>query len=500
MSASAAPPAPPPAGVLSVRRLAWCLLLAALLMWPMALVTAPIVYFDSYAYASAGRAALAMAAELLPLPEAAGGGGTGAADGGDDGASGGGGGIGALRSAAWSVSLALLGGMPWGAVALCVLQAAATLLVASALIPAGASGGAIGGAARWAPALAATALLTGLPWYAAYAMPDLLGALVIAYYAVVAAAPRRLGAPAAWTLAALATYAVLGHYGHVPLAAGLAAVAAVLRWRRMDLAAAAMLAGPVLVAVLVNVATSAVLERAAAPPAPASAQDAAAPPAPSSALPSSGLPSAAPRRLPILLARSIEDGPALRHLREACAENLYATCDLFDQLPRTATALLWGPDGIRTLSAAQMAVLRAEEMRIVLGATRAYPAAQAGAFAQNIGLQLARVGVDQHFAAPAPPGGESAVQPAALMLADRTIPLVTALAALALLWRAATGRLDAGLRPALWVLAAGLAANAVIYGGLSYPVDRYQGRIAWLIPALLALDLVTGGRTRRARA
>ena len=481
------------AGVLSVRRVAWCLLIGALLMWPMALVTAPIVYFDSYAYASAGRAALAMAAELLPLPEAAGsdgGGGTGAGDGDADE----GGGIGALRSAAWSVSLALLGGMPWGAVALCVLQAAATLLVASALIPAGA----FGGAARWAPALVATALLTGLPWYAAYAMPDLLGALVIAYYAVVAAAPRRLGAPASWALAALAAFAILGHYGHVPLAAGLAAVAAILRWRRMDVAAAAMLAGPVLVAVLVNVATSAVLERAA-PSAPASTQSAAAPSADSSA-PSSALPSAAPRRLPILLARSIEDGPALRHLREACADDLYATCDLFDPIPRNATALLWGPDGIRTLTSAQMAVLRAEEMRIVLGATRAYPAAQAGAFARNIGLQLVRVGVDQHFAAPAPPGGERAVQPAALVLADRTIPLVTALAALALLWRAGTGRLAPALRPALWVLVAGLAANAVIYGGLSYPVDRYQGRIAWLIPALLALDLALGGRTRRAPA
>ena len=485
MSASAAaPPATAEAGPLSVRRVAWCLLIAAFLMWPMALVTAPIVYFDSYAYASAGRAALAMAADLLPLPQPS----ASAGGGGGGGGEAGGGGIGALRSAAWSVSLALLGGMPWGAVALCVLQAAATLLVASALIPAGA----IGGAARWAPALAATVLLTGLPWYAAYAMPDLLGALVIAYYAVVAAAPRRLGAPASLALAALAAFAILGHYGHVPLAAGLAVVAAVLRWRRMDPAAAAMLAGPVLVAVLVNVATSAVLERAGpGAPAPAAAEGPVAGPA---------LPSAAPRRLPILLARSIEDGPALRHLREACAADLYATCDLFDPLPRSATALLWGPDGIRTLSAAEMAVLRAEEMRIVLGATRAYPAAQAGAFARNIGLQLVRVGVDEHFADPPTPRGAGAAPPAALALADRTIPLVTALAALALLWRAGTGRMDADLRPALWILAAGLVGNAVIYGGLSYPVDRYQGRIAWLIPALLALDLALGGRRRRAPA
>ena len=39
----------------------------------------------------------------------------------------------------------------------------------------------------------------------------------------------------------------------------------------------------------------------------------------------------------------------------------------------------------------------------------------------------------------------------------------------------------------LLVAVAGLAINAAIFGGLSVPVDRYQGRVVWIIPALAAL-------------
>ena len=50
------------------------------------------------------------------------------------------------------------------------------------------------------------------------------------------------------------------------------------------------------------------------------------------------------------------------------------------------------------------------------------------------------------------------------------------------------------------VLVVGLLANAAIFGGLSAPVDRYQARVAWLVP-LLALVLLIERRndTRRPR-
>jgi hypothetical protein len=56
-------------------------------------------------------------------------------------------------------------------------------------------------------------------------------------------------------------------------------------------------------------------------------------------------------------------------------------------------------------------------------------------------------------------------------------------------WIALRGKLDQGRRETdiLLVLLAGLAINAVIFGGLSAPVDRYQGRIIWLVPMLAGL-------------
>ena len=45
-----------------------------------------------------------------------------------------------------------------------------------------------------------------------------------------------------------------------------------------------------------------------------------------------------------------------------------------------------------------------------------------------------------------------------------------------------------------------LLVNAAVYGGLSAPVDRYQSRLAWLIPALLALDLALRSRPDCSRA
>ena len=46
------------------------------------------------------------------------------------------------------------------------------------------------------------------------------------------------------------------------------------------------------------------------------------------------------------------------------------------------------------------------------------------------------------------------------------------------------GKLSTPERDLALLIMVGLIANAVIFGGLSAPVDRYQSRIAWLLPAL----------------
>jgi hypothetical protein len=50
-------------------------------------------------------------------------------------------------------------------------------------------------------------------------------------------------------------------------------------------------------------------------------------------------------------------------------------------------------------------------------------------------------------------------------------------------------KLDPGRREPdlVLMLALALLMNAVVFGGLSAPADRYQGKIAWLVPMLAAM-------------
>jgi uncharacterized ion transporter superfamily protein YfcC len=81
------------------------------------------------------------------------------------------------------------------------------------------------------------------------------------------------------------------------------------------------------------------------------------------------------------------------------------------------------------------------------------------------------------------------------------IPLLAALiaATLLILLYARRDRLGVGRRERemLFMAVAGLAINAAIFGGLSVPVDRYQGRVIWIIPALAALFWLERRKTTR---
>ena len=472
--------APP---LLSLRRAALALCVATLLLWPMVWVTAPIVYFDSFAYAGAGMKALDLVRDALIPAGGAGGVAGGGVD--VDGA-----GSGFLRSAAWSVFVAALGGLPWGAVIACLLQTAGALLVLGMLVPPGA-------AIRLSRAFVsvlAVGTLSGLPWYASYAMPDILGALVVAYYAALLGPLAHASRAVRFFAMALACFAVLSHYGHLPLAAALAAVILLLRLPRpgLPLAVAALL--PFTAAVVLNGATGLILDQVAAPPSGIPSAEAAL----------AGPPSVTPGRLPIVLARSIGDGVALPHLQEACARDAYRSCAFLGELPGTVGGFLWSRDGIRKLDVDEMEVLRAEEMRIVLDAALARPLLQAQAVAQNVALQILRVGTDEMLPLsplgadgtyPVPAATDAAAFPI-LGWADLWIPAFTLLSALALTWRLAAGRLNPVLVAPTLVVFAGIAINAGIFGGLSYPVDRYGGRIVWLLPALLAIDLALAPKSR----
>jgi hypothetical protein len=208
--------------------------------------------------------------------------------------------------------------------------------------------------------------------------------------------------------------------------------------------------------------------------------------------------SAAPKHLPILLARSIADGPALWHLQENCPKKRYAICEVFETVPSNIGALLWAKDGLLNKATdEQMTRIRAEEPVILRRAFLEYPRQQSWSLVGNAVLQLGAIGTeDLRWSALTRTGdggfsmGPGRFEPRAGF--DRIAKLnigVTLLAIAVLLACFGRDRLTATPheRDLICVALAGLAANAAIFGGLSAPVDRYQARVIWILPLLALL-------------
>lgn len=446
---------------------------AILLLWPMLLAGGPLVYFDTAAYLSDGAGIVARLADMLA-------GVTGA-----EGASGAAGGINAgeaagrqvLRSVAYSPFAYLTAQTPLGLGLTAALQTTLVIWTVLVLLPAGVR-------VPLVPALAWTAAigtLSTLPWFAAYVMPDSLGAAVVVAYAAALRRIDTLGPATLIALIAIASFGTAAHYGHLPLAAALAVL--VLGWRalarRLTARAVVVCCLPLALPVLLNVASSQV------------------------ALDEGSI---APKRLPILLARSLADGPAAWYLRDACPEAGYAMCEVFDEIPQDIASFLWSADGIRAATGDQLDRIRQEEAAVLIAAFRAYPVEQTRSLLGNAALQTVRIGTGELLPARAATEAgrltqETADSVPALALFDLITPLFTGLTALWLAVRVLRRRVAREVLEPLAVVIAALLINAAIFGGLSAPVDRYQSRLAWLVPVLLAMSFLPGPPImRRAQA
>ncbi len=512
---------------------------AVLLCWPMLLSSAPLIFTDTISYWSNGEAlwfrVLVMAGRIVPglgeqvLQQAAAGGGVDQAAGGNVALT--------LRSLPYSAFLYPTALSPAGLVLTCILQTAMTLWAFLGLVPPLTAQE----RRRALVGFAAVGALTTLPWFASYAMPDLLGAVLPIYYALALRRIDGMGPGRQILLGGLAAFAVMAHYGNLPLALVLAVAVMLWRaWRRRftpGLLAICLL--PVIVPAGVNLAISAYMASlgppgtaaparqemagagptemalvlavapADAPPRPApaptsdpAAATAATAPAPRRAPPApapapNGI-SLTPNRIPALLARSVGDGPGRWYLQEECDQGAsYAVCELFDTIPDNMHQFLWV--GLGRATDEQMARIRAEEMGIVLAAFRRYPLEQIGATLANAGQQFAMIGTsDLWLYTPADQAkvlndvrvtGGNSQRNDAIRAFEWVALVATAASLLVLGWRVVTGRTRHFLTEAALMVFFALVVNAAIFGGLSAPVDRYQSRMAWLIPALLALDL-----------
>jgi hypothetical protein len=201
--------------------------------------------------------------------------------------------------------------------------------------------------------------------------------------------------------------------------------------------------------------------------------------------------SLAPKRLPLVLARSIADGPARWYLQEHCATEKYVICEMFPVIPSRLEDVLFGANGLRARATpAQMEAIRREEPIIVARAARAYPFHQAAKAAAAFGRQLLRFDLtDTTFTRQVVRAADGGISfaPAVERAQVRGIAnLVTyagisaALIYLALIVR----RLRRGEGTVLLLLAAGLVGNAAVTGILSGVAHRYQGRIIWVLPVV----------------
>lgn len=325
--------------------------------------------------------------------------------------------------------------------------------------------------------LVGLAAFSTLPWTAVSLVPDLLAGGPILFAGVLAARWDRLNGWQKIALTILAAYTASTHYGTMPLAAGAVSIAVIVRiWSTRRLAPD-VLAAAVVVAVtgpLLNLAASSATMREA---------------------------SVAPLHLPILLARSIEDGPARWYLQDACPEANLTLCRLLgDDMPDNVGAFLWSSSGIDKATPEQMEQIRREETEVLWRAFLAYPAAQTQSLLGNAGKQFVTIGIlmlepFEHVG----PGmdlvktarsGEVRDTMAAI---DRIVIPATWILLVIGLALAARVRIERAGWIALLVVGVGLLGNAVIFGGLSAPVPRYQARVIW-IPLFLIIVFVAEAR------
>jgi hypothetical protein len=344
---------------------------------------------------------------------------------------------------------------------------------------------------------AGLAAATAAPWFAALLMPDWLApALVLAVF-LLGFAEAALGRAERWGLGLVVVAACAAHLSHLPIAAALVALVwAVRRDWRPALRCALPLAAALGVLVATNVWAY-------------------------------GRFAVSPYGAVFALARLVADGPAARTIAARCPPASsqasspgagWHLCRWAGRLPTDSDAFLWSgegpvwaartdglaPGGPIALAPEAGVIVRETLAREPLGVLRA---ATANALRQ---LGMARVGdvlgpenlqasVAMQLAIGFPPAEQArfagSLQARGLLravaapfLALHPAALLLGAAGVLLAWRRAAAVGDLRCLGLMLCVLVGITVNAAATGALSGPHDRYQARIAWLLPlaALLA--------------
>ncbi len=356
---------------------------------------------------------------------------------------------------------------------------------------------------RWEPVavVAVLVVLTPLPFFVGFAMPDIFAAAAAIAAALLLIFPDRIGRGERRGIAVLAVFALAVHTSHLLMGVVLLPVAGIVLLvlkvdRRSIVRRLALFAGLIVAAGVANSLYGIGIRLTTGEPL---------------------------RNQPFLTARVLADGPGRDYLRHACAAGEpYTLCRFAHKPLADSEDILWSDlpkTGVFMLSDYATRVrLEDQEGRFVLGTIAYDPFGQLAASLRNWGRQLAMVFVDDPVRNPAfyltdPYWRQTNLPPMIARVAvcgpkhDRCPSRLTvraskwwhgaaavaaaavALAAFAGRERRRPGRVTA---TALFLIAA-VVVNAAVCGILSGPFARYQARIVWLVP-LSAMLLVAGRR------
>jgi hypothetical protein len=332
-------------------------------------------------------------------------------------------------------------------------------------------------------ALGIVALLcavTSLPWFAGQLMPDILFAAAALSLYLLAYGDAQLVRWERFVLGAVIAFAMASHMAAAGVCVAVVMALAVTHIRRLNLPKARLTfaAASIAAGILLQPVSNAML---------------------------TGSFAFTPGGSNFLFGRLVEDGIVQRYLEDNCPDTSIRLCDYKGKMPDNADAWLWW-GGSPLYKMGGWAAYEPEAKRIIRATLAEYPLTHAATAIEAAIMQFlsfkteVRVVDNEHthwsvrdFAPQLYPALLAARQHAAPFdvgpLNWLHLPvayLSLAAMALAMIFRRRLN-LSGEAYALCLVLFAALAANAVICGVFSHPVDRYQSRLVLLAPFVVAI-------------